>query len=200
MRLIPIACVALAATACATSRATINSYVDPNYSKGSIHSLAVFPIRNGRFAPSEAQQINREMSMAIHERSPAMRLMSSAEAIRILSDSGLADRWAVFLDNYVTSGVPDANALKRFGQVLGVDAILQGEIVNVYQQDGTFGGNKGTTRVTVRLTMLDAHAAKLLWEASSDGLRGNATTVGAAPPIIEAVELAVHSLLNALPL
>ena len=200
MRSFPIACLAFAATACASSHATINSYVDPSFGRGSLHSVAIFPIRNARLAPAEAQQINRGISMAVHARNADLRLMSAPEAIAILNDSGLASPWAVFLDNYVASGVPDATILRRIGQALSVDAILQGEIVNVFQQDGRYGGNRGTTRVTVRMTILDVRKGTLLWQASSDGQLGTATTLSSAPPIIEAVELAVHRLLDALPL
>ncbi len=190
----------VASAGCATSRATINSYVDPNYTRGSIESIAVFPIRNARFAPSEAQQINRRISTVIHTKNQAIRIMSSTEAVNILNEHGLADDWAVFLDNYVASGVPDANALRDIGAALGIDAIMQGEIVNVFQQDGTFGGNKGQTRVTVRFTMLDCRNGRMLWEASSDGVKTTATTLDKAPAIIDAVQLAMDKILDNLPL
>jgi len=39
-----------------------------------------------------------------------------------------------------------------------------------------------------------------LWEASSDGIKGTPTTLESAPPIIEAVDLAVDKILSNLPL
>ena len=185
---------------CATSRATINTFVDPAFSKGSIERLAVFPIRNARFAPSEAQQLNRRISTVIHAKNPAIELISSVEVINSLNERELADDWATFLDNYVASGVPDANALREIGTAVGVDAIMQGEIVNVFQQDGSYGGSKGQTRVTVRYTLLDCRDGRLLWEASSDGVKTTATTLDHAPPIIEAVQLAMDKILDNVPL
>lgn len=185
---------------CAVSKATLNSYVDPNISNEQIRNLAIFPIRNAKFAPSEAQQINRKISMVINQKNSQIQIMSSNEAINKLNENDLASTWAVFLDNYSSSGVPDKNVLFEVGKALGIDAIIQGEIVNVFQQDGAYGSNKGTTRVTVRFSMLSTYSGKLLWEASSDGIKGTPTTLESAPPIIEAVDLAVDKILSNLPL
>jgi len=187
-------------SSCAVSKATLNSYVDPNISNENILQLAIFPIRNAKFAPSEAQQINRKISMVINQKNSQIKIMSSNEAINKLNEFNLANVWAVFLDNYSSSGVPDKNVLLEVGDKLVIDAIIQGEIVNVFQQDGAYGINKGTTRVTVRFSMLSTRSGKLLWEASSDGIKGTPTTLESAPPIIEAVDLAVDKILSNLPL
>lgn len=190
------------ASCAATHSATISSYVDPTHQRGVIQSIAIFPVVNTRMAPSEAQQVNRRVSFVIHQRDPQIQLMSSVEAVDRLNDYGLADDWAVFLQNYVSSGVPDATVLGEIGGALGVEAIIQGEVLNVYQHDGDGEGRKGVTRVTVRFSMLDCLNGKLLWEASSDGLRETAFggTVAHAPPVIEAIELAVDKILESLPL
>jgi len=140
-----------------------------------------------------------KISMTLKQRNPKIEIMSSAEAIRLLNDNDLAYDWAVFLDNYVTSGVPDSKILGEIGYALNVDAILQGEIVNTFQEDGHYGRNKGTTRVTVIFTMLDLKDGKMIWESSSDGIKRTATTVEIAPPIIDAVNLAVDKILTSLP-
>jgi len=186
-------------TGCATNKATINTYVDPNFSQGEVQEIAVFPIRNTRLAPSESQQINRKISQSIKRKNSSIEIMSSAEATRILNENDLSDDWAQFLDDYATSGIPNSNILAEIGSTLEVDAILQGAIVNITQEDGQYGGNKGTTRVTVRFSMLDTNEGNLIWESSSDGIKGTATTVGSAPPIIEVVNLAVDKILNSLP-
>lgn len=184
---------------CSVHRATINVYTDPTLKPGEIRSVAVFPIRNARLAPSEAQELNRKISQAISSIRPGIRLMSSAEATSVLNEKGLAGDWATFLEQYVSSGVPNATTLASIGSALGVDAIVQGELVNVQQQDGRFGVTVGTTRVTVRLTMLDPKRGKLLWEASSDGLRMTADSLSPAPPVVEAIDLAIAKLTENLP-
>jgi hypothetical protein len=198
-----IACmpVVMILAGCATHTATINSYVDPVFQPGDIQSIAIFPIRNTRMAPAEAQQINRTVSVFINRRNPAIGLVSSVEAVARLNEYGLASEWAVFLENYVASGIPDANVLAEIGEAVGADAIIQGEILNVFQQDGA-DSQKGITRVTVRFTMLDCMSGKLVWEASSDGRRETAIAgdIVSAPPVIEAIQLAVDKVLETLPL
>lgn len=187
-------------TACAIRAATLTSYVDPTFQQGQVQSVAIFPVRNTRMAASEAQQINRRVSFLINQRFPEIGLVNSGQAVDLLNEYGLADDWAVFLGNYVTSGVPDATVLNEIGMALDVDAIIQGEVLEVFQQDGN--GQNGVTRVSVRFTMLDTHNGKLLWEASSEGLRKTALSgIGQhAPPVIEAIRLAIDRLVESLPL
>lgn len=184
---------------CATRKATINTHTDASYSPGDVRSIAVFPIRNTRAAPSEARQVTRKVTQAINSDAPSTKIVGPNEAVEALNNKGLADDWAEFLENYVKSGVPDSQMLREIGNALEVDAIVQGEVVNVYQEDGQYGGNKGTTRVTVRFTMLGTRDGSLLWEASSDGLRETGTTLGDAPPVIEAVNLAVDKIIQNMP-
>jgi len=198
-RRVAVALIAMPVIACASSKATINSFTDPSYSAQDVGSIAVLPIRNARLAPSGAQAVTRRVSQAIHREAPKVRLMGPTESVQALNDHDLAHDWATFVEDYVKSGVPDAEALGRIGKALNVDALVQGELLNVQQEDGEFGGNKGQTRVTVRFTMLGTRDGTLLWEASSDGIKKTATTLSDAPAIIEAVNLAVNKILENLP-
>lgn len=185
---------------CSVHKATLNSYTDPTFKQGEIQRLAIFPIRNTRLAPSEAQELDRKIAQQVNRRDPKIKILGASEAVQILNEKKLAESWAVFLGNYVSSGIPDANALRTFGDALGVDAIMQGEIVGIVSEDGDSWNLKGNTRVTVRYTMLGVKSGKLLWEASSDGIRRNAGTSGEAPPVIEAVTLAIEKILEAVPM
>jgi hypothetical protein len=191
---------ALVFSGCTTSRATIDTYVDPNFSAASVKKIAVFPLRNARLAPSEALQVNREITQAINKRNPAIQIISAAEAVEILNDNGLAEKWAKFLENYVTSGIPDAAILREVGAALEVDNILQGELVNITQRDGD-SYTLASTRVTVHYTLMDVAGNKTVWDATSDGFALNKENRYGleAPPIIEAVRLAQGKILGVLP-
>jgi hypothetical protein len=197
------ACVAFGigflATGCSTHKATIDTFTDASMSRGSVRSIAVFPIRNTRAAPSQAQVTNRKITQAVHASNPDVEVLGPAESVDILNAAGLADEWADFLERYVLSGVPDAEMLAEIGRALDCDAVLQGEVVNVFMRDGEWGSNKGETRVTVRFTMLDTRDGRLLWEASSDGVRKTAWATDNAPPLVEAIDLAVEKILQNLP-
>ena len=154
---------------CATSTATIDSYIEPNFSTATVKTIAVFPLRNARLAPSEALQINREITQAINRKNPAVQIVSASEAVEILNANGLAEKWAKFQENYTTSGIPDAGILHEIGTALGVDSILQGEIINIIQRDGDFY-SYATTRVTIHYAMMGVAGNKTLWNATSDGI------------------------------
>jgi hypothetical protein len=186
--------VGLALAGCAT--ATINSYTDPNFSAADVKSLAVFPLRNARFAPSDALQITREMTQAIYNKNPAIKIIGAAEAVEILNANGLAEKWADFQRNYAASGIPDGAILREVGAALGVDMILQGEILNIFQQDAA-SYQYATTRVTVHYAMMEVATNKTAWDATSDGIKKGARM--SAPPIIEAVRLAQNKILGVLP-
>jgi len=173
---------------CATSKATIDSYLDPNYSADNIKKIAVFPLRNARLAPSEALQTNREISQAIQRKNSSIQIIGSSESVDILNENGLAEKWAKFLENYAISGIPDANILHDIGAALGIDHILQGELINVYQRDGD-GWVRGNTRITIHYAMISVANNKTVWDASSDGIAGG-SYYNPAPPIIDAIRLA----------
>jgi hypothetical protein len=201
-----VVAVGLGVSACATSKATLNSYVDPSFNARSVESVAILPSRNPSLAPSESRQLTRRVVQGINERSPNVSIVGPAEAAQALNDAGLANAWATFLRDYDASGIPDGEVLRIVGEALEVDVIIQGEMLDVYQVDGgndEGGGGKGETRVTVRFTMLDTRAGRMVWEGTSDGIRE--TAMGGdfgtkAPPVIEAVELAVDKLISSTPI
>lgn len=184
---------------CASSSASISQYNAPNFSGARIDSVAVFPIRNASAAPSEAQQLNRRISQAVNKKSPTVGIVGPSVSVERLNENNLADDWGDFYESYAQTGVPNAATLQKVGKALGVDAILQGELVGMEQADGEYGGNKGTTRVTVRFSLLGTEDGSRLWEASSEAEQQTATTLEDAPPMIEAINLAVDKLIGNMP-
>lgn len=198
-RFICVILLSAVASACATNKGSVNSFVDPAFTSTNIESIAIFPIRNTRAAPSEARQMNRRVALSLQAQNPGLRLVNEIEATRSIDDAGLGADWSEFVTGFAASGIPDVGRISKIGAAIGVDAIFQGELVSVQQIDGEYGRNAGTTRVTVRYTLLDARDGRLLWETSADGLRKTMTTVQSAPPIMEAVDLAVEKILENLP-
>ncbi|MFC1725320.1 hypothetical protein ACFL4T_06810 [candidate division KSB1 bacterium] len=186
---------------CALQRAYIHTYTDPALSNTVIKRIAVFPIKNTWFAPSEARQINQKITSAIQELNPGISVLNPAESVRILNENDLVDDWGYFMNNFVSSGIPDSKVLSEIGKALEVDAILQGEVLNVFREDGFPGdaGRNGLTKVTVNFTLLGIDDARLLWEASSDGIKRTLTSIESAPPVIEAVDLAIGKIMENLP-
>ncbi len=189
----------LASASCGISRGTINSYVEPTYEQGSIKRQAFFPIRNAGRAPSEARDINVKISQALNAKNPGVAIVAPASSVRIINDAGMADKWARFVEDYYSSGIANKVILMELAEALEVDGIMQGQLVNVQQQDGDGWAIKGQTRITVNFSIVEAATGKQVWEASADGIKGNASESGIAPPIAEAINLAIAKIVDNIP-
>ncbi|QTL99123.1 hypothetical protein GM661_14740 [Iocasia frigidifontis] len=187
-------------------RATINTYSDPSFSKNTITRLAIFPMKNVNLTAGESRAINRGIAKGIHQINPNIEIMSTVEIIQILNKQGLTSEWSAFLEDYASTGVPNTETLFKIGDVLGVDGLMQGEIVNVYQENSHYGVNQkapsvklGVARVTVRYSTFGTDSGKLLWEATSDGINKTGITFSDDPSLIEAVMLAQQKIIENLP-
>lgn len=191
--------VGLALAGCASEGANLSAFTDPTFAPGRVRSLAIFPVLNASVAPAEGQRINQSIGPRIAAKNPSLRIVSPAEATTKINAAGLAARWATFLENFTSSGIPDSVALRQIGEAVGADAILQGAVLSLEQDDGQYGVNKGTTKITVQFSLLDARSGKLLWQAASEGRSITATTVEAAPPLGDVIALATDKLLDGMP-
>lgn len=198
INVIVICMLSVLVTSCAISRGTINSYIDPTYTKGSVKTVAVFSIRNARFAPSEARQINKKIIRALHAKNPGIKIVSPSMALRIINKHNLADEWSDYIEDYYTGGIPNRELLLKVSKALKVDAVMQGQLINISQRDGSVGA-KGMTRVTITYSVVVAQTAKPVWEVSSDGIRGTATANDIAPPLVEAVNIAIDKISKSIP-
>lgn len=186
-------------TGCATQRATIKTFVEPSIQPESIRSVAVFPMRNVRLLPDESRELNRGVSQAFHQQNPNVRIVGPTESTTLLNQVGLTGKYSDFLRDYATSGIPNVNTLKEIGDALDVDAILQGEMFDIYQIDGAYGITAGKTSITVRYVLLSTRYGSVLWEATSNAKKETATTLESAPPLYEVILIAQNKILTALP-
>ena len=194
--------IAIIFTGCAIKKGTINSYVEPTYNRGNVRTIAMFPMRNAKFAPSEARQLNKQLNQEMIKKNPNVKIVPPSKALRMINDSGLASEWANFVEDYYTSGVADKIVLSKISKALKVDAIFQGQLIKVYQRDGGGFGSpiKGLTRITLGFSIIETKTAKTIWEASADGILGTADSFGEAPPIKDAIDLAMKKVKTNIPL
>lgn len=195
---IVIICTILVA-GCSTQRATLKTYVEPSLDPCAVKAIAVFPMRNVRLLPDEAREINRGVTQALHSQNQNLKILGPAESVDLLNKAELADGYSDFLRDYATSGIPNASLLRKIGEALYVDAIMQGEVYDIKQRDGTYSGNKGETSLTVRYVILSTTKGDVLWEATSNSKLSTATTIEDAPPLYEAILNAQNKILSALP-
>lgn len=179
--------------------ASLKTFVSPSIEPGSIHNVAIFPMRNARLLPDEAREINRGISQTFHDQNPDVVMIGPAEAIDLINRAGLSVKYSDFLRDYAASGIPNVNVLKEIGDSLGTDAILQGEVYDIRQIDGAYGITRGIVSVTVRYSMMSTRNGDVLWEATSTARKETGTTLEKAPPLYEAIIVAQEKILTALP-
>ena len=150
-------------------------------------------------APSEARDINVKIIQAISAKNAGVEIVSPAAALRAINEAGLANKWADFIEDYYTSGIANKAILVEISKALNVDAIMQGQLVHVFQQDVNGWDTTGTTRITVSFSIIEVSTAKPVWEASSDGVKINAAGM-VAPPVADAIGLAIEKIAANLPL
>jgi hypothetical protein len=189
-------------SSCSTNRASIDSYVDPTYSKGGIKSIAVFPIRNARLSPSQAILINKKLIQGIIKVNPNIEIISPSKAQRIINESEIASEWSDFIEDFYTSGIADKVILQKFSKLLKADAIFQGNISRITQVDGS-ARFPATTRVDIQFSILEVSTAKTTWSVTSNGFRAETASFGQfvvpAPPTSEAIKLSLDKVLGDIP-
>lgn len=196
---VPTLLAAFLVQGCATNKGSINSFYEPSYTKGTVDTLAVPGIRNARLAPSESQQIGRRVNQAIASKNPGVELISANEFNRFINEEGLVGDYSDFIKDYVTSGIPNRVFLEKLEEE-GIDAVMISELSNARQQDGAYGLAKGQSRITLSFTILNTTTNDVIWTASADGVKGTLTTLESAPPLVEAIQLAVEKIEGSVPL
>lgn len=186
-------------TGCATKRATLKTFVEPSIQPESISSVAIFAMRNVRLLPDESRELNRSISRAFQQQNPDVTVVGPTESTTLLNQAALTEMYSDFLRDYATSGIPNLRTLKQIGDAIDVDAILQGEVFDIFQTDGAYGVTKGKASVTVRYVLLSTRNGDVLWEATSNATKTTATTLGSAPPLYEVIMMAQNKILTALP-
>jgi hypothetical protein len=194
----------------AVNTGKINSYVEVSSNPGSIKQVAIFSIRDVHFEPSESRQlnnrivnsmsgqINNKIINSITSKNPEITIISSSASLRKINGSGLASEWNDFVEDYYNSGIANKKILYKISNSLGVDAVLLGQLISVYQSDGNGWDTTGTTIVTVMYSILEVSTAMTIWEVTADGMVKREMDM-AAPPISEAIDMAIEKITQNVP-
>lgn len=185
----------LLSAACTTTR--VRSYQDPSISTTALSSIAVLPLQNTRLGPQIAIGLNRGVVQALGRRNPNLKIMGPAEAQEKLSSSGLIETYSQYLRDYGTSGLVNKAALVKMGDALGVDAILQGDISELEQQDG-YPYHAAYIKLTLRYSVVSLKSGVLLWESSAT-VKHETTAMNKAPELEEVVPTAQSTLIAQMP-
>jgi hypothetical protein len=181
------------------SRTPLRTSAESTIQPKSIRSLAIFPVRNERLIPHESRELNLSVLQMFQQKNPNLKIVGPTESITLINRAGLADKYGKFLGDYARSRVPNANTLRAMGEILHVDAILQGEVCNIEQTDGDYKSNLGSTFLTIRYSLMGTNDGIILWEVVSNATKSTATPFESAPPLREAILIAQDWILTSLP-
>jgi hypothetical protein len=188
--------ICLLVSSCVTKRATLKTFIDPSIQKSAVKSVAVFQMRNTAFSPGETMEMDRDVTQAFSQINPTVQLMGSDESARKLNEENLASEYAQFLRDFETSGIPNSVFIKKLNAKFNVDAVLQGALYEVLQND-RMAGAKAKTSLTIRYTLLNTINGQILWEGTSHAVIE--THKRYAPAIFEVATLAKQKVISAFP-
>ena len=180
---------------CASAK--MESYVSPGYQSQEIKSVALLPISNARISAGNSAELLSSFTKAVSRKSPNLRIISGYPVIKKLNTSGMAGDWADFLRDYSYGGIQNINTIRGVSNVLEVDSIIQGTIIDIKQEDSN-GYNYPITRVSIRYTMFSGSDGSILWEVTGEGSIQPYSYKAA--PIYQAVKIANEKILSGLPL
>ncbi|MDP2883906.1 MAG: hypothetical protein Q8P51_02655 [Ignavibacteria bacterium] len=195
---------------CSGAAATIQTYVNPSLNSSKITSVSVFPLNNAFLQQSDSLgtgdmiEINRMFQMEFARKNSKTKILDPVSSTELLKKGDLVNPYdALLRDYYTNTNIPNAQTLKSIGQNLGVDAIIQGFVVGVFQRDGVFGSyqipaSRGETKVTIKYVMFSTMSGDVLWEATCQGY-DSVTPFQKAPPISKMIEMIKDKLVSALP-
>ena len=183
-------------SSCVTRRTTLKTFIDPSIQNSTVKTVAVFQMRNTAFSPGETMDMDRDITQGFILKNPNEKVVGTDESARMLNGENLADEYASFLSGFEGSGIPNTVFLKKLNTKLNLDAILQGALYEVLQND-KMRGAKAKTSLSIRYTLLSTTNGKILWEGTSHAIIEWHKKY--APAIFEVANLAKDKVISAFP-
>ena len=187
-----------ASSGCTTTHNT-RTYTDPSIGTKKISSLAILPVLNAPLAQSESIRMNRELAQAVSRRNPSLQILGPAESVEKLNSSGLVEDYDRYVVGLAQSGIPNKATLAKIGVALGVDAIMQGQLLGLHQQDGQFGWRQGSTTFALRYSIVSTRDGMLLWETVEEIRKRRQTTLSSSPQLQEVLPEAMQAVMQSIP-
>lgn len=185
---------------CMTKRASLKSFIDPSIQTATVKTVGVFSMRNAAFSPGETMDMDRAITQAFIQKNRAVAIIGTTEANAMLNRENLAGEFAKFLEDFEKSGIPNTVFLNKLKSEFNIDAILQGRMSDVKQNDAGREG-KAQSSLTIRYTILSTSNGTILWEGTSNANIVYGSSKGRfAPPFYEVGTLAQDKIISSIPM
>ena len=186
LALAALALVLLAATSCAGTRRTGETFHDPNMDFGQIQRIAVLPFVN--LSPiAQAGERVRDVFMSMLQATGSVYVLPPGEVARGVSRARL-----------LSPATPTADEVIAFGKEVRVDVVITG---TVREYGEVRSGNASANAVAVGLAMMETQSGKIVWSSSATagGIgAGDRLLGGRGQPMNVVTEKAVSDLIDQL--
>lgn len=192
---------------CGCAHTNINAYTNPNLSPGMVESVAVMPILGTRFAPRNARELNQSLIEGLKTTNPSVTTVTDVDVVQQMSVDGFSEKWESLIRAYRSTGYLDQDLIRSLDSLLGVDAVVQLEIIDAGEQDGSRKYNsssrewevdRGRAYLTVGVIMLSLQDASIIWEATANTTK-NSFNSPIAPNVSELFDSASKKILSSIP-
>ena len=178
---------------CAPTKATFNSTASPDISQEKISSIAIMPFTGIKDDKTSLGNIDTTAMNALEKKKIKIKITGSYKVDSTLNNKLLKD-WDDFSSSYIQGKNANGKLVSSIGKIFKVDGIIRGKVSNIVQNNAEYGAKFGDTKITLVINMFSSSTGKLLWTASSRGTVGTLTTNDPAPPVIDAVVVAVKKI------
>ncbi|OGU55190.1 MAG: hypothetical protein A2V66_00540 [Ignavibacteria bacterium RBG_13_36_8] len=181
---------------CAPSELTINYLVDPKISNEKISTIALMPLIDNYLTDEERMDIDERFFDLLENN---YRVLDTEQSIELLKQNDLLEDWKIFWNNYLTNQHIDKNLLLTIGKRIKIDAIVQGNVLDISKQLPVHRKIIGETSAKLKYSIFSTTSGKLLWEANSFSKQINAHTDQATPMAMEALDIALDEIMDNFP-
>ncbi len=182
---------------CSTSDGTVKTYISPSLNSSKITAVAVFPLRNSfvqqniSLGTGDMIEINKMFQMEFAKRNSKTGMLNSVSSTELLNKGNLVNSYDTLLNVYGNTGIPNTGILIRIGDYLKVNAIIQGFVMEVFQN------NRNEAKITIKYVMFSTTTGDVLWEATCVGHRITPSVGDTA--LSEAIEIIREKIISAMP-
>lgn len=196
---IPLVAGGVGVQACAAPLWPVDTAVEPGFAQAEVRSVAVLPFFDWNLSLEETRAATARITRVIDERNPDLRIVDPTEASDIIGAEGLAYDWALFLWNRRQGADADHTVVMRVGDALGADVLLQVELLEANQFDGSAEFGDAVTNVVVQVSLFDSADGSVQWTGTCGIEYADPYTPHRAPPVRKPATWALNSILDALP-
>lgn len=185
--------------ACSPTKSTIKEYTAPEFKLEAIRTVGLIKHNAEYLTENEIVAADEKLFKEIQKRFKDIKFYDAVSVSNKLKVYNMENVWEGFWKNYMSTGSVDETLLFDMAEVLKVNAVLHGEVMEVNKIYGEHRKTIGQTSAKIKYALFSLKSGKLLWEATVTGIQENAHSDQPVPKAIEAVNIAITDVINNLP-